>query len=772
MTTWQKYRAHVVLTLLSLGVFIGLYHQAFFSPNSYLFSSSGDGMRNYYSYAYHTKHADELLQFDGMNYPYGEHVLYTDNHMALTSLLHLLGIENNLVGILNLLMLLGPIICCFFLFLILRRLEVPEFMAILGAIGIALLAPQVFRMEGHFSLSYSFVIPMTWYFFIRFWNSKKRWVWTLILLANSTFWIFIHAYYGLLLSAFIFCFAALYLVRNFKTLRKNVKLLVQLLLPAVIPLLAVMMLVNKTDQRVDRNTNPYGFLAYHAEAETVFMPSHAPLKPLIDKVITIEEQIWEGWAYVGITSILVLGFTLLYVFYHRRKRNLDRLEAVFDHQMGLFLLTGILLLFFAMGYPFRLNLLWLLDAIPGLGQFRAVGRFAWIFYFIITVFSVRMISIYAHELLLKRRKVWAYGLIIFGLGFYVVEGLPHHFEMRAKIVQTANLFDINQLDAETTEMLAAIDEGKYQALLPLPYFHVGSEIFVQAGSDVSMRWSQLISYHKELPMLASSLGRTSVSETRSLLELVDWRPHNKSVVELLDQEKPILVLSTSPLDVEMHYFLTSTNAREFYASEHSQLSLYEIMPSDFPQEQDKLDFVVLGQIAAKMRFDSVGASYTSASDEDIYFRDFDAEANPESFEGAGCLSLSTPEGYTELLSFDPSEMDLNTEYIVSFWYRYKMDGFGPAIVVSQDDSYMETKVQFQPFSTEVKYGNVFEGDWVLIEMPITLSSNEKAAHVGVHNIRNGHESATIDNFIVRRADVHYLKNQPAYLWWNNYRITK
>ena len=117
-------------------------------------------------------------------------------------------------------------------------------------------------------------------------------------------------------------------------------------------------------------------------------------------------------------------------------------------------------------------------------------------------------------------------------------------------------------------------------------------------------------------------------------------------------------------------------------------------------------------------------------------------------------------------------MNLNTEYIVSFWYKFNVDGFGPAIVVSQDNAYMETKVQFQPFTTEVKYGDIFQGDWVLIEMPITFNSNDAAVHVAVCNIRNGHASATIDNFVVRRADLHFLKNQPPYLWWNNYRIAK
>jgi hypothetical protein len=462
---------------------------------------------------------------------------------------------------------------------------------------------------------------------------------------------------------------------------------------------------------------------------------------------------------------------VLYLFFRRRSRKLEKLHPVFEHQMGLFLLTGVLLLIFSMGYPFRIKLLWLLDAIPGIGQFRAVGRFAWIFYFIITVFSVRFISVYAHDLLLRRRKVYAYGLVFLGLGLYIAEGLPHHLEMRQKIVQSPNLFEADQLDAEMTEVLAVIEPGKYQAMLPLPYFHIGSEIFVQAGSDASMRWSQLISYHKKLPMMASLLGRSSLSQTKNLIKFVDWRIGNRPILNGFNQNKPILVMvDLNGASEDDKWFVAVSHGTELYRHENS--ALFEISPKDIAAGQQKAAFVERAEAEAGISFDSVGTTYTSVSNAEYRYRDFESNSVPNSFYGGGALSLSTPEGYTELLSFIPSGMDLNTEYIVSFWYQYKVDGFGPAVVVSQDDSYMETKVQFQPFTTEVKYGSILQGDWVLIELPVTLSSQEKSVHVAVCNIRNGHSDATIDNFLVRRADTHFLRNEYSYLWWNNYRMPK
>ncbi len=760
-----KYRTQILALILGFAVFAGLYHQAMFSPNSYLFGSSGDGVKNYYTYAYQVQNGDEFTHFDGMNYPYAENALFTDNHFALGLVLNKLGVEQNLVGILNLLMLLGPVFCCLFLVLILRRFKVPDFIALLGAISITILAPQIFRLEGHYALSYSFVIPLCWYLFIRFWDSENRkWLWTLILTLNSTFWVFIHPYYGLLIGLFFGCFWVLYLLRNRKELLRFSNY-IQLFAHTIVPLIVVSSVLSSTDTHTNRNNNPYGFLAYHAEAETVFVPSHAPLKPLIDKVVYIDEQIWEGWAYIGLTSILVIAISMVYIFVNRTRKYRERIHALFDREMGVYIFTGILLLIFAMGYPFRLNLLWLLDSIPGLGQFRSVGRFAWIFYFVITVFSVRAMSIYAHQLMLKQRRIAAYALIFIGLGLYVVEGIPHHLEMRGKIVQSPNLFDHSQLDGSTQNLLAAIEIDKFQAILPIPFFHLGSEIYTQNGSDASMRTAQVISFHTKLPMISSALGRTSIDEAKSLIQLADMMPYEKPILSELDLDKPVLLLVAAS---EIPAVNASYKSQEIYRD--SAFALYELDLHLMNQETLKNEFLSQMQTNLKLYKDSIIPDLISVKHQNFIVRDFDENAGTAAFSGTGSLQLPSPEGYTELLSFEAKTLKLDTEYIISFWYRLDQEGFPPAVVASQNNLYQEVKVQHQAFSDEVKSGQNFYGDWIRIEFPITISSLDDPVHVAVCNIRKGHQQATIDNFMVRRADDIILQKSRQELWYNNHRI--
>ena len=92
-------------------------------PNTTMFGNENDGLKNYYTFSYfvnYNKPTDVILS--GMNYPFGEHIVFTDNIPILASLgsfLNQLGlpIAENTVGIINFLLLVNVlfsiIIICF-----------------------------------------------------------------------------------------------------------------------------------------------------------------------------------------------------------------------------------------------------------------------------------------------------------------------------------------------------------------------------------------------------------------------------------------------------------------------------------------------------------------------------------------------------------------------------------------------------------------------------------------------------------------------------------
>ena len=117
-------------------------------------------------------------------------------------------------------------------------------------------------------------------------------------------------------------------------------------------------------------------------------------------------QIWEGWAYIGLSSILaiIFYFSLLIQKWVNHKKFSFNQQWIENKHLQYAIIASILLLIFSMAYPFKLYKP-SLDWFSVLKQFRAVGRFAWVFYFVITISSVYFIDIYNRHLRKNGKKI-------------------------------------------------------------------------------------------------------------------------------------------------------------------------------------------------------------------------------------------------------------------------------------------------------------------------------------------------------------------------------
>ncbi len=162
----------LLILLITFAYLASFYQEAFFKPNSIILSASGDGIKNAFTLASHAKEPS-IIHFSKMNYPYGETMFYLDCHPALATIIKAVskvfpGVLNYSIGIMNFLMLFSIAITAMLLYLILIRYGTNRFFAIAGALGITMLQPQFMRISGHYALSYSVAIPLTWYLFYDF----------------------------------------------------------------------------------------------------------------------------------------------------------------------------------------------------------------------------------------------------------------------------------------------------------------------------------------------------------------------------------------------------------------------------------------------------------------------------------------------------------------------------------------------------------------------------------------------------------------------------
>ncbi|MGB0166615.1 MAG: hypothetical protein ACPF8V_07145, partial [Luteibaculum sp.] len=181
----QKDRLPVLITgLISLILLAVYYGPMLWEPNSYMFSHSVDALKNYFAFAYYVQHNEGLSNFWGLNHPFGESFLLTDGHALVGLMVKGLGqlfpaLTRHPVAILNLLLIVTQVLCPIFVFQILRHYGLKTPWTIFFSLLIWFLNPQIFRLGGHFSLSYPFFIPWIWLLIIRIKQDKIHCIWVL-----------------------------------------------------------------------------------------------------------------------------------------------------------------------------------------------------------------------------------------------------------------------------------------------------------------------------------------------------------------------------------------------------------------------------------------------------------------------------------------------------------------------------------------------------------------------------------------------------------------
>jgi len=536
----MKIRHLFPVILLTLLILLFLFRGIISDLNSTYFSATGDGLKSYYCAIYHARIDSSVAHFEGMNYPWGESMMFTDGQPPLANCVrfidqHLFPCADKMVGIFNFMMVFSILLSAIFLFLIFRKYKMPVWYATLIAIGITFLAPQIGRLPGHFSLAWIFWIPLMILLIIEMTEKQKWWksiVFGVVALVASL----MHMYFFLFAVALIgvYWFDKLFIHRtNRKFWIELLHFFIQIILPYLIIHLTMM------DNRTDRTMFPYGFYAYRGYPGSVFLPVNKWYVPFLSELHFIRKYSWESLAYVGI--IASSGFWVIFFGWMKGLfRKSEKSKSITGSQsLDVVFWASFALLLFSFGLPFILGLDKLRNSIGFLSQLRGVGRFVWLFYFIINI--IVWIKLY-HYLTRFKKPFLGYGLMavfIVILGFEAWDYSKNNVAFVNNKVPELN-DPRNQL-AEN-EWVNKIDKNEFQAILPLPYFHIGSEsTWIEAKCDMAKQM-YIVSLKTGLPCSGVMMGRTSLEQTYKNLEfcLTPWEYYR--VIEEYPNQKPLLLM--------------------------------------------------------------------------------------------------------------------------------------------------------------------------------------------------------------------------------------
>lgn len=697
----------LVPAIIVAGALFPVFHEILLNPNSFLLIIGNDGIKNYFTYASFIQNNTSSSHFHGMNYPYGESIFYLDSQPVFAFLFYQLrslfpGIINFSIPFVNYLIIFSPAISAFFLFKIFRHLEVRIVISIIAASGIALLSPQLHRFASHLALSYSFFIPIVIYLVLR---NKTNLLFNrqdFSLLLFVLFGYLVHAYIGMI-CAFItgVYFAISFLVR-FK-LSRVILLLSKLFFSSVLPTLLFFLLINLSDHHTGRNTNPSGFFTYIASLQSVFLQSEPFSLYRVDGQVSWDQ--WEGWAYIGIVSVVfILPAYLFLIFslfwgdkrYHERHISLLILGIV-----------SVLSLLFSFSFPFNQGLEHVVDQFSIIKKFRSVGRFAWIFYYvsgILSVFLINRLSNYS--------KILRFFFIIFST-LYVIEAIPVYKSYSKFVNKTPNFFRFDFVEENLKEIIKNSLSSDYQAILPLPFYHIGSENYGKTGTDRIYKESMILSYHTNLPLISTYLTHTSIWESKNIMQLLSPPFCRKNIMDNFILDQNVLVYhSYEKLD---NYEQSIINKSKLIYS-NDLGSIYSISSKDLFNQVSPLSELEYRKLKEDLNivYESILTSDTLW----FFHNGFDNFIKDTSFVGSGSF-YGINGNYNLLFKGSSTQLIKGIPYVLSYWKYNGGPNFGQGVlnslgIITEEKKWLNYGAP--------KTSHVICGDWSLFELEFVLET--------------------------------------------------
>ncbi len=721
--------------LLASLVLLLFFGPILFHANSVYFGASGDGMQSYFTILYHVKHDVSMWQFNGMNYPFGEQVFFTGCMPLITNLLifirPLIDLTDYTVGIVNLSMLFSIVLSAQFLYLILNHFGVSRFISIFSAVAIAFLSPQIERLGGHYSLTFQFIIPLALWKAIGFYENPT---WKKALIMGFLAWIAatLHFYLFAFVSL-IFGGVGLYrMIENRFQLRIVAWQLLFWLFQIGIPLFAIQILQQVNNPVTDRTSHPWGFFEYLSSPSGILLSENRFYSSWLNTLFSPKFPAWEGRSFVGLLAFIGVGM-ILFAWIRSGIRSPKKILYLSkDPIWNAFLWTAFVSFALAIGIPFVFS--WgkpLMEHIGIFRQLRGSGRFAWIFYYVVSLYTViRLFQWKSESGSFLSRLIFAILLLVLGYDAWKnANGKDQWLNNRFEILEDHS----NQL--AQNKWISSLKKSDFAAIIPLPYVHIGSEnIWIHNETDIQNQ-AYFLSLKTGIPLYSVSLSRTSLSQTYANYALLQEPYRPLEILKHLPKNKDFLVL-VKPNDLKKSEQNWLKKAQKIV--ETAAYHVYRVPISAFQKE---VSFSEKEQLFQSLK--SIPKTNYFSSDSTCSYRinHFDQPSTAKKYRGKGSKSIALNQA-TRLMD---ETVHFNTDSLtLSFWVSDFPSDLTPRTTMEIAVFSANEKDAPTVYYYQWKDGfQVIDGEWALIEYPFALPKNHARLQITVWN----------DNFVQKEKTI-------------------
>jgi len=535
----------------------------------------------------------------------------------------------------------------------------------------------------------------------------------------------------------------------------------------LLPFLLLNIWIHWTNYATDRPANPYGFTTYIGYWEGIILPyEQFPLYQWLDRnIIQIRRVDFETQAYIGLVAV---GFFLWTI--RRRFRLFDPAwDEMAHHRLQKRYLYGIftaslLLLLFSCGFPFAIKGMdWMVRFFGPLRQFRGLGRFTWAFYYTINVLAFYVLW---HKSLYFKgfqgaRFPWFRWVIL--LGPLVLLGYEAGvFQKNKKLTLRENLAKREVFAKDPNHWLNKVDFSQFQALLPLPYYHVGSE---NIWLDFDFRHYtkvQATALHTGVPDMGVNMSRTPVGDMVKSVQLISIPGQIPAILADLPSNRPIALMIEPGRweDVQQRYRHLIAHATPIY--DGPDLRILSLAPDSIRLAVREATQAIVQEMVRKSAIAS-GPWRSERPPGWLLIQSYDSlTTSPHIFQGKGAYSgmmSDTTWLWKGRIPKDP--------YYLSMWVYVKDDmGMTHEVKIIENDRDDGHEMHFQHEGLRFCLRQIING-WALFDLRFEVYSNNSTTSIFLQ--KKGVEVPfCVDEVLIKRDDVTLYQRSPGWVSRDNF----
>ena len=602
----SKYLLAIIIALQAFLCFVAFLDFRMY-PDRILFSDVGDGLKNYFTLLSYVKEdVPEHTYFrqNVFNYPFGEYIYSADLTPSFAVPFkwfcrNVYDLSDHTTAVYNLFIIVCLIACAAVAYLFFKKAFKNQTAAFILAMVLPWINMQTVRIwRGHMNLSIAFFIPLAlllfYYWYKREQETKNLWGIIAAMVGLNVYSFFTHGYYIAIIGIFQAGMLFFYAFYHWKEKRMRQKALISSIAIPSVSLLIILSVLAFTDgffHHRPAGAGGYDWMEHKIRFWSLI--SHNTIQKSIRFPIRFLKGSTdpENMGYLGNMGLYATLFIAILSIASLKYRAIIKeiQHRFFRHPFFAPVFLGsLLMLIISFGDNYYTNgfdgfviynylnpLFYLHQFTKGVEQFRSMGRFAWPFFWGFYVWVAYTLLHLLPHFTEKIKKLVLIAVIILG-GFEVKDYVD------AAQGSTGGINYLNPSLFPSFEKLN-IDYEKYQAVLSIPYYNVGSENieWIIDDWDLNSRQSFQLALFSKLPLINVKLSRTILAQAQQLGAMVSKDSLSDDLRAKLN-DKPILVMydRATVRDSSLHIVPRDERSRETYWQSTELIQRHNLQPND------------------------------------------------------------------------------------------------------------------------------------------------------------------------------------------------